>query len=62
MSTTIKDHVHEKIDALPDDSSYEEILRELYFDRMIRRGLEDADAGRVVSDEDVQRKIAKWSK
>jgi hypothetical protein len=36
----------------PDDSSYDEILRELAFARMVQRGL--ADAGRTVSDDDVR--------
>ncbi|MFT5522982.1 MAG: plasmid stabilization system protein ParE [Pirellulaceae bacterium] len=38
----------------PDDSSYEEILRELAHGRMVQRGLSDSDAGRTVSDEDVK--------
>ncbi len=31
----------------PDDSSYDEILRELAFARMVQRGLDDSDAGRT---------------
>lgn len=41
----------------PDDSSYDEILRELAFRRMVQRGLDESDAGRTVSDGDVKRKI-----
>ena len=46
----------------PDDSSYDEILRELAYARMIQRGLEDSTNGRTVSDEDVKRKIESWRK
>lgn len=44
----------------PDDSSYDEILRELAFARMIERGLEDVAAGRTRSDEEVAKVIDSW--
>jgi predicted transcriptional regulator len=43
-----------------DVSSHEEILRELTFNRMIERGLADADAGRTTSDEEMERTIDSW--
>ena len=46
----------------PDDSSYDEILRELAFARMVQRGLADSDAGRTLSDDDVKGKIDSWEK
>jgi predicted transcriptional regulator len=46
----------------PDDSTYDEILRELAYARMVQRGLDDADACRTVSDGDVRRKIDTWQK
>ena len=45
------------IEGQPDDSSYEEILRELALARMIDRGLADSDAGHTVSDEEMGRRI-----
>jgi predicted transcriptional regulator len=44
----------------PDDSSYDELLRELAFRRMVDRGLKDVDAGRVISNEDMRREIKSW--
>lgn len=44
----------------PDDSSYDEILRELAFARMIERGLADSDAGRTISHEEMGRRIKTW--
>ena len=50
------------IQKQPDDSSYDEILRELAFARMIDLGLQDADAGRVISNEELTRRIQSWQK
>lgn len=33
----------------PDDSTYEDIVREIVFHLMIERGLKDSDAGRVIT-------------
>jgi predicted transcriptional regulator len=46
----------------PDDSSCNEVLRELAFARMIELGLADSDAGRTVSSEEVERRISSWQK
>ena len=57
-----KETMKEVIDAQPDDSSYEEILRELAFARMVDRGLEDSRAGRTVSNEEMARRIRTWQR
>jgi len=44
----------------PDDATYEEIMRELAFERMVAHGLEDARSGRVISNEDMAQRIRKW--
>jgi predicted transcriptional regulator len=56
--TTPKDVMIRAIRELPDDSSYEEILRELAFARMVERGLADSEAGRTISHEEMGRRIA----
>lgn len=48
------------IEDQPDDSSYEEILRELAFAVMVERGIADSDAGRTISDEEMGRRIESW--
>jgi len=45
----------------PEDSSYDEILRELAFHRMIEKGLTDSNMGRTISNEEMGRRIRKWS-
>jgi predicted transcriptional regulator len=58
----VKETMKEVIEAQPDDSTYEEILRELAFARMIDRGLEDSRAGRTVSNEEFARRIRTWQR
>lgn len=58
---TAKERILAVVDEQPDDSSYDEILHELAFIRMIDRGLTDADSGRVVSHDDMKRRIDAWS-
>ena len=60
--SSAKEAMIDIIGRQPDDSSYDEILRELAFARMVQRGLDDSDAGRTLSDADVKRKIDSWQK
>lgn len=62
METSAKDTMVEIIARQPDDSSYEEILRELAYARMIQRGLSDSDAGRILTDAEVRERIESWRK
>lgn len=57
---SIKSLLREVIDAQPEDASYEEIMRELAFERMVARGLSDARAGRSVGHEEALRRIRSW--
>jgi len=45
------------IEAQPDDASYDEILRELAFERMVERGLSDSREGRTISNEEMGNRI-----
>ena len=56
-----KEQIRKLLDEQPEDSSYDEILRELAFHRMVERGLADADAGRSVSHEEIGRRIDSWA-
>lgn len=55
-----KEQIARILQDQPDDSSYDEILRELAFARMIERGLADSDAGRTISYEEMGRRIKTW--
>ena len=58
----VKEQMTKIIREQPDDSVYEEILRELAFARMIERGLADSDANRTISGEEMKRRIQTWRK
>ena len=60
--STAKEKMTEIIRSQPDDSSYEEILRELTFAIMVERGLSDSREGRTISNEEMGRRIRSWQK
>lgn len=55
-----KQKMTEVIQSQPEDATYEEIMRELAFERMVARGLEDSRAGRVMSNEEIERRMRTW--
>ncbi len=55
-----KEEIAELLARQPEDSSYEELVRELAFGVMIRRGLADSDADRTISNNDMGRRIQQW--
>jgi hypothetical protein len=59
---TAKEHIAEILKRQPDNSSYDEIVRELAFDLMVQRGLKDSDERRTVSNEAMARRINTWQK
>jgi predicted transcriptional regulator len=60
--SSVKDEMTRIIQQQPDDSSFEEILRELALARMIDRGLQDSDAGLTLKDDDLRRQMDQWRK
>ena len=57
---TAKEHIAEIIKRQPDDSSYDDIVRELAFDLMVQRGLKDSDERHTISNEEMERRIRSW--
>lgn len=60
--SNVKEKMTEVIQSQPEDASYEEIMRELAFECMIDRGLEDSRSGRVISNDDMEHRIRSWQK
>ncbi len=60
--STAKEQIKQIIERQPDDSSYDEIMKELAFKRMIDRGLADVEAGNSLSNEEMRRKLQSWQK
>ena len=57
---TAKEDVRHLLEQLPDDVSLEQIQYHIYVRQKIEQGLADVEGGRVVSHEEVQRRLAKW--
>ena len=60
--STAKDDLTRIVQAQPEDSSPEEIVRELAFHVMVERGLVDSDTKRTISNDDMARRIRSWQK
>lgn len=58
----MKEHISEIVNCQPDDSTYDDIIRELAFDLMVQRGLKDSDERRTISNEEMERRIKTWQK
>jgi len=57
---TAKDQVQQILQMLPEDASLEDIQYHIYVRQKIEQGLDDAEAGRIVSHSEVQQRLAKW--
>jgi ribosomal protein S3AE len=60
--SNLKEKMTEVIQSQPEDATYEEIMRELAFERMIERGLADSRSEHVISNEDMEHRIRTWRK
>jgi len=58
--STAKKEVSPLLKQLPDEASYEEMQYHIYVRRKIEKGLKDVKEGRVPSQEEVERRMAKW--
>lgn len=59
MSTT-KDEVRKMLDQIPEDVSFEDIQYHIYVRQKIEHGLRDIEEGRVLSQEEIERRMSKW--
>ena len=57
---TAKDEVRKLLDRLPDTSSFEDIQYHIYVREKIEQGLQDMKKGRVLTQAEVERRMAKW--
>lgn len=55
-----KQTVLEMVQRLPDDASLEDIQYHLFVLQKIERGLDDVEAGRVVPQEEMEKRLQKW--
>ena len=58
--STAKEEAIRIIQKLPDNSTIDEIMAELYFKQQIEQGLRDLEEGRVYSHEQVKNMVLEW--
>lgn len=57
-----KEHAIKTLEALPADADFDSILKEIAFERMINRGLQDSLQGKTISSDKLKKEIQTWFK
>ena len=57
-----KDYINQLVRSLPEDASYDEIVREIAFARMVEKGLADSRANKIITNEEMGQRIKLWQK
>ena len=55
-----KEELRQLLEKLPDDVSYEDIQYHIYVRQAVQRGVDAADQGHIISQDEVERRMAKW--
>lgn len=58
----LKEQVIELIKSLPDDCTWEDIQYHIYVREKVERGIQDVDEGKVLTHDEVEKKMKKWLK
>ena len=62
MARTVpREEVRRLLESLPDDASYEDIQYHIYVQQKIDKGLEASERSDFISDEEIERRIARWA-
>lgn len=56
-----KEEVRRLLDKLSDEASYEDIQYHIYVQQKIDRGLAASECGDLISDDEIERRIARWA-
>jgi predicted transcriptional regulator len=54
----IKQEAHKLIDRLPENSTWDDLMYQIYVRQTVEAGLEDSKAGNVISVQEVRKKFA----
>ena len=55
-----KEAVRRLLDELPDEATLEDIQYHIYVQQAVEQGLDAAARGELVSQEEIERRMAKW--
>ena len=54
---SVREEAKKILDGLPDEASWEDLMYRIYVRKKIADGISDADEGRVISHEEVRRRL-----
>jgi predicted transcriptional regulator len=57
---TVKEEVRRMIESLPDDATWEDVQYSIYVRERIERGRREADDGKVLDQDEVERRMKPW--
>ena len=57
---TAKNELQQLLNDLPDDATLEDIQYRIYVKQQIAQGLADVRAGRIFSQDEIEKRFAKW--
>lgn len=55
---TVKEHLHDLAESLPDDATFDDLIEQVYVREKIEAAIRAGEAGRVVSHEAVRRRFS----
>ncbi len=58
---TAKEEVQRILNSLPDDATLEDIQYQIYVRQAITAGVRDVTEGRVATQEEVERRMSRWT-
>jgi len=59
---TTKEMAKQVIDSLPEDANLDQIMHALYVTRKFNKGAQEIDEGKGITQDEVKRRLEKWSK
>lgn len=57
---TVKEEVRRMIESLPDDATWEDVQYSIYIRERIERGRREAADGKVLDQDEVERRMKPW--
>ncbi|MCA9160614.1 MAG: hypothetical protein KDA72_19920 [Planctomycetales bacterium] len=59
MADTVKSAAKETLESLPDDATWDDVIYRMYVRQKIEAGLADAEAGNLISTDEVRRRLGR---
>ena len=54
---SVREEAHKLIDALPEETSWDDVIYQMYVRKKIAKGIEAAEQGRVVAHDEVRKQF-----